>query len=192
RGRGMAGDAAGRIRSQWRQPSGGTGMKRRTNAVGDAADSREPRGLGSLAISVLIHAGLIALALAWVVQSLISAPDETTFTPPARRVEMPAKIREQKMSVARHDAMAPRPSYSQRVAASVPSANAVRVPEMPEMNLSKLLPLDPSELVSDQVSGLFGAAGYGRGTGSGTGGGGGRGGLSGMAFFDIRDSAHSV
>lgn len=166
---------------------------RRSRPAAERAEAvRESRGLGSLAVSVLLHAAMILLAVLWVVKRIFLAPEETVFEPPAKRVHLPAQIREQRMSVARHDAMAPRPSYSQRVAASVPSAGAVRVPQMPEMNLSKMLPLDPSELVSDQISGLIGAAGYGRGTGRGLSGGGGTGSGTGMAFFDIREAARSV
>jgi hypothetical protein len=53
-----------------------------------------------------------------------------------------------------------------------------------------MLPLDPSELVTDQVAALAGAAALGAGAGTGLAGAGGTG--TGMSFFDIQDAAQSV
>ncbi len=150
----------------------------------------EKGSVGTLAFSLMLHLGIIALAVLWVVSEiLIQAPPEA-FAPPEKRVQLPAQLREQALSNARHDAAAPRPSYSRRLASKAPAA--VMVPAMPEVDLKQMLPLDPSELVSDQISGMIGASGYGRGTGRGLGGGGGTGKGSGVAFFNIKDSAQSV
>lgn len=159
-----------------------------TREAGKASDAR--RSMGSLMVSVLLHAGLIGLAVVLVVSRYYVRPPETVFTPPPRVVKLPAQIREQALSAAKHDAAAPRPGYGKRVAASVPSP--VAVPKMPEVNLGQMLPLDPGELVSDQIAGMIGASGYGRGTGTGLAGGGGAGGGSGMAFFNLKDTAKSV
>ena len=94
------------------------------------------------------------------------------------------------MNVAKHDSMAPRPTYSRRLAGSGPST--IQVPEMPDVNLDQMLPLDPSEMVSDQIAGLIGSSGTGTGTGRGLGGAGGTGTGTGVAFFDIKDTAKSV
>lgn len=141
-------------------------------------------------VSVLVHAAIIGLAIIWVVKEAFTPPAAPDFKPPAKRVMLPAQIREQALSNARHDAAAPRPSYSKHMASKAPGP--VAVPAMPDVDLKQMLPLDPSELVSDQISGMIGASGYGRGTGRGLSGGGGTGKGTGMAFFDIRDSAKSV
>lgn len=150
----------------------------------------QPRAMGSLMVSVLLHAAIIGLAVIWVVREAFIPEEVPDFTPPARRVQLPAQIRAQALSNAKHDAAAPRPTYSKRMASTAPGP--VTVPAMPDVNLKQMLPLDPSELVSDQISGMIGASGYGRGGGRGISGGGGTGKGSGMAFFDIRDTAKSV
>ncbi|MES2705502.1 MAG: hypothetical protein V4726_02755 [Verrucomicrobiota bacterium] len=141
-------------------------------------------------ISILVHAVIIALAVVWVVREALMPDEVPDFTPPVKRVQLPAQIRAQALSNAKHDAAAPRPSFSKRMASTAPGP--VTVPAMPDVNLKQMLPLDPGELVSDQISGMIGASGYGRGTGRGISGGGGTGKGSGMAFFDIRDTAKSV
>ncbi len=154
------------------------------------AAPREKGSLGTLGISLLLHAAIIAGAVVFVVSEILIKPPEPAFSPPEKRVQLPAQLREQALSNARHDAAAPRPSYSQRMASKAPGP--VVVPAMPEVDLKQMLPLDPSELVSDQISGMIGASGYGRGTGRGLGGGGGTGKGSGIAFFDIKDTAKSL
>ena len=156
-----------------------------------AADLPPEKGtLGTLAVSIILHGIIIAVAVIWVVSEILIKPPEPEFTPPEKRVQLPAQLREQALSNARHDAAAPRPSYSQRLASKAPGP--VAVPAMPEVDMKQMLPLDPSELVSDQISGMIGASGYGRGTGRGLGGGGGTGKGSGVAFFDIKDTAKSL
>jgi hypothetical protein len=150
----------------------------------------EKGSLGTLGFSIILHAAIIAGAVIFVVSEIMIKPPEPAFEPPEKRVQLPAQLREQALSNAKHDAAAPRPSYSQRMAAKAPGP--VVVPPMPEVDLKQMLPLDPSELVSDQISGMIGASGYGRGTGRGLGGGGGTGKGSGVAFFDIKDTAKSL
>ncbi len=150
----------------------------------------EKTSLGTLALSIILHGIIIAIAVIWVVSEILIKPPEPEFTPPETRVQLPAQLREQALSNAKHDAAAPRPSYSQRMASKAPGP--VVVPAMPDVDLKQMLPLDPGELVSDQISGMIGASGYGRGTGRGLGGGGGTGKGSGVAFFDIKDTAKSL
>ena len=150
----------------------------------------EKGSLGTLGISIILHALIIAGAVVFVVSEILIKPPEPEFTAPEKRVQLPAQLREQALSNAKHDAAAPRPSYSQRMASKAPGP--VAVPAMPDVDLKQMLPLDPSELVSDQISGMIGASGYGRGTGRGLGGGGGTGKGSGIAFFDIKDTAKSL
>ena len=124
---------------------------------------------GGLFISVVVHAALLGLTVLVVVSRYFKPEEETVFVAQPR-VLVPAQIREHRMNVAKHAADAPRPSYSRRLSGSGPSA--VQVPEMPEVDLDQMLPLDPSAMVSDQIAGLIGSSGYGGGRGRGLSGGG--------------------
>ena len=135
---------------------------------------------GGLFISVVVHAALLGLTVLVVVSRYFKPEEETVFVAQPR-VLVPAQIREHRMNVAKHAADAPRPSYSRRLSGSGPSA--VQVPEMPEVDLDQMLPLDPSAMVSDQIAGLIGSSGYGGGSGAAGGG---------VAFFNIKDTAKSV
>ena len=155
-----------------------------------SAETRAPRPLGGLLVSIAVHGALVGLAVLVVVSRYFQPEEEAVFTP-APRVQLPAQIREHRMNVAKHDSMAPRPSYSRRLAADGPSA--IQVPEMPDVDLQQMLPLDPSEMVSDQIAGLIGSSGYGTGTGRGLSGAGGSGtAAGGIAFFNVKDTAASV
>lgn len=153
-------------------------------------EAGESKGMGSLMVSLLLHGAIVTMAILWVAKEAFTPEAVPDFKPPSKRVMLPAQIRQQALSNARHDAAAPRPSYSKHMASKAPGP--VAVPAMPDVDLKQMLPLDPSELVSDQISGMIGASGYGTGTGRGLGGGGGTGKGSGMAFFNIRDTAKSV
>src|SRR6187549_1194615 len=128
------------------------------------ANSR-PRG--ALLISLVAHGGMLGIAVVWIVSRYIGKEEEVPFVAQPR-VQLPAEIREHKMNVAKNDSMAPRPTYSRRLAGTGPST--IQVPEMPDVNLDQMLPLDPSEMVSDQIAGLIGSSGTGTGTGRGLGG----------------------
>src|SRR5688500_12946791 len=154
--------------------------------TGPNANSR-PRG--ALLISLVAHAGIAGIALTWIVSRYLGQEEEVAFVAQPR-VQLPAELRDHKMNVAKNDSMAPRPAYSRRLAGTGPST--IQVPEMPDVNLDQMLPLDPSEMVSDQIAGLIGSSGTGTGTGRGLGGAGGTGTGSGVAFFDIKDTAQSV
>ena len=149
----------------------------------------KPRTVRALLISLAVHGGIVTMAVLLVVSRYIGQVEEPEFIAQPR-VQLPAEIREHKMNVAKHDSMAPRPAYSRRLAGTGPST--IQVPEMPDVNLDQMLPLDPSEMVSDQIAGLIGSSGTGTGTGRGLGGAGGTGTGSGVAFFDIKDTAKSV
>jgi hypothetical protein len=99
-----------------------------------------------------------------------------------REVKIPPKPPEHKMNVAKHEAMAPKPTFNDKLVSTRPIDFAL--PEMPQVDLDQMLPLDPSELISDQVSGLVGSAALGSGFGQGMKGGGGTG--EGMNFFGVK------
>src|SRR6187455_3001739 len=101
----------------------------------------KPRTIRALFVSLAVHGGIVALAVLWVVSSYIGSQEESEFIAQPR-VQLPAEIREHKMNVAKHDSMAPRPAYSRRIAGTGPST--IQVPEMPDVNLDQMLPLDPS------------------------------------------------
>jgi hypothetical protein len=154
-----------------------------------AADSK-PRTGRSFFISLCVHGALVALAVGVVYREYLLPPEPEVEFQAEPRVQLPAQIREHLMNVSKHDSMAPRPTYSRRLSGAGPST--VQVPEMPDVDLDQMLPLDPSAMVSDQIASLVGASGSGIGTGRGIGGGGGTGSGSGVAFFNIRDTAKSV
>jgi hypothetical protein len=84
--------------------------------------------------------------------------------------------------------MAPKPVFSERFVSKRPTAFAL--PELPEMPVDQMIPLDPAELVADQLSTLGVGAGLGSALGAEFSGGGGQG--NGMSFFNIRDQSRSV
>ncbi|MEM7699386.1 MAG: hypothetical protein AAF236_13395 [Verrucomicrobiota bacterium] len=132
--------------------------------------------IGSIAVHVV---GLILFGL-WTVAQRFNRP-EAKFEM-KKTVKIPPKTPEHKMNVARHEAMTPKPTFSDKLVSTRPIDFAL--PEMPEIPLDQMLPLDPSELISDQVNGLVGSAALGSGMGSGMSGGGGTG--SGMSFFGVK------
>jgi hypothetical protein len=137
-------------------------------------------------IVILLHvlAGVIAGAI--VVARILMKP-EATFEA-AKDVRMPAKEREQKMNMAQFDANAPKPSFNDKLQSLKPAPFAL--PELPKVPMDQMLPLDPSAIVSDQVSSMVGASGLGSGSGSGGSGMGGTG--SGFSFLGIQTNAKRV
>lgn len=130
--------------------------------------------------SVVVHAVALLLFGLWTVAKHFSRP-EARFEM-KKVVKIPPKTPEHKMNVARHEAMAPKPTFNDKLVSTRPIEFAL--PEMPEVNLDQMLPLDPSELISDQVNGLVGSAALGSGLGQGFAGGGGTG--EGMSFFGVK------
>ncbi len=137
--------------------------------------------------SIIVHLVALAIFGIWVVARKYKQPAATFEV--TKRITIPTQTPEHKMNMAAHEAMAPKPSFNDKLVSTRPTEFAL--PDLPKVDLDQMLPLDPSELVSDQVSGLVGSAGLGSGQGSGLGGGGGSG-RSGMGFFGIEDAADSV
>jgi hypothetical protein len=133
---------------------------------------------------------LILVATAYVVAKIVTRKPEDVKFEARPTIRMQAQKREHQLSVAAHEAAAPKPSFSARITSTAPSK--VNLPPMPRINLAQMLPLDPSELVSDQVRSLTGSGGFGSGFGSGVRGGGGSGRGTGIAFFGTKDSGKSV
>jgi len=115
-------------------------------------------------------------------------PEAVFVAEPKKIVKIPPKTPRHKMNVAQHEASRPKPTFTQKLVSTKPSAFAL--PDLPQIDLDQMLPLDPSELVSDQVSSLMGSSGIGNGMGNGLLGGGGKGG--GLNFMGIESAGSRV
>jgi hypothetical protein len=135
---------------------------------------------------VLLHVGAGVVAGIFVVAKYI-------FPPPAnfvvkKDVRLPAKKREHKMNMASLDAAAPKPTFSDRMQSTRPTAFSL--PEMPQIPLDQAVPLDPSQLVADNVSSLAAADGIGTG-GVGSAGSAGFGG-KGISFLGVESTGSRI
>lgn len=163
------------------KPPKPTKKKRPPKSREEAQKSSRRTMITSIVVgSIVVH--LIALLLfgLWTVAQRFNRP-EARFEV-KKTVRIPPKTPEHKMNVARHEAMAPKPTFNDKLVSTRPIDFAL--PEMPEVDLDQMLPLDPSELISDQIAGLVGSAGLGSGLGDGLSGGGGTG--EGASLFGIR------
>ncbi len=130
--------------------------------------------------SIAVHVIALLLFGLWTVAKYFKRP-EARFEM-KKVVSIPPKTPEHRMNVAKHEAMAPKPTFNDKLISTRPIDFAL--PALPQIDMDQMLPLDPSELISDQVSGLVGSAGLGSGLGNGLSGGGGTG--DGMSFFGVQ------
>ncbi len=138
-----------------------------------------------IVVAVVVHLIIGVLAGVWIVaRHLIPKPAVFEVK---QELKLPAKEREHRMNMAEFDALTPKPSFSEKLASMRPTEFAL--PDLPQVPMDQIVPLDPSEIVSDQVSSMVGSAGLSAG-GFGAAGMGGKG--SGMSFFGIQDSGRSV
>lgn len=114
-------------------------------------------------------------------------PPPAVFTA-AKDIRLPAKKREHKMNMAALDAIAPKPSFSDRMQSTRPTAFSL--PAVPELPLDQMLPLDPSQIIADQVSSLSTSEAMGAGAGSAATGSGGFG--KGMSFLGIQSDGQRI
>jgi len=155
--------------------------KRPPRTKSEAESSRRMALIWSIVIgSIAVHAVALLLFGLWTVAKHFSRP-EARFEV-KKTVKIPPRTPEHKMNVAKHEAMAPKPSFNDKLISTRPIEFAL--PDLPQVNLDQMLPLDPSELISDQVNGLVGSAALGSGLGAGMSGGGGTG--KGMSFFGVK------
>ncbi len=130
--------------------------------------------------SVVAHLILGAAAGIWVIAKLYP-PAPAKFVV-KKDVRLPAQEREHRINMAEFEALTPKPSFTDKLASLRPTNFAL--PDLPKVPMDQMLPLDPSALISDQVSSLVGAAGMGAG---GAGGGSGLGGLgTSLSFMGIQ------
>ena len=145
-----------------------------------------------MVVSIII--GVILLHVAAGVVAGIFIVARYIFPPPAnfvvkKDIRLPAKKREHKMNMAAVDAMAPKPTLSDKMQSSRPAAFSL--PDVPNMPLDQMLPLDPSQLLADQMSSFSNAEALGTGSGSGAAGGGGFGG-KGISFLGVNTDGKRV
>lgn len=139
-------------------------------------------------VSVAIHliAGLIAGAVI-VARYLAEPPAEFKVT---KDIRIPAQEREHRMNMASFDGAAPKPSFTDKMQSMRPTAFAL--PELPKVPVDQMLPLDPSQILTEQVTTLAGTGGFGSGTGYGSGGGGGTGIGTGFSFMGIKSQGKRI
>lgn len=154
--------------------------KRKKPSAGDQEKSHRRALISSIVIgSVVVHVIALLLFGLWTVAKHFTRP-EARFEM-KKLVKIPPKTPEHKMNVAKHEAMTPKPTFNDKLISTRPIDFAL--PDLPQVDMDQMLPLDPSELISDQVSSLVGSAALGSGMGTGMGGGGGTG--KGMSLFGV-------
>jgi hypothetical protein len=138
-------------------------------------------------ISIGIHAAAAIVAgIVVVARYFAEAPAEFKTT---MDVRTPAKKREAKMNMASLDAIAPKPTFSDKMQSSRPTAFSL--PDIPNLPLDQMLPLDPSQLISDQMASLSNVEAMGSGSGAASAGAGGFG-DKGMSFLGIQSSGQRI
>ena len=156
-------------------------------------EAREKSKRASVLLSIfgmsaaLVLLGGLALGLLTLVE-YYKEPEAVFEAVPKKTIKIPPKTPQHKMNVAKHEASRPKPTFTRKLMSTKPSAFAL--PDLPQVNLDQMLPLDPSELVTDQVSSLMGSSGMGNGMGNGLLGGGGSG--NGMNFMGIESEGTRI
>lgn len=139
-------------------------------------------------VSVGIHViAAIVAGIVIVARYLAEPPAEFKVT---KDIRIPAQEREHKMNMAAFDGMAPKPSFTDKLQSLRPGALAL--PELPRIAMDQLLPLDPAEILTDQVAALTGTGGAGSGIGLGAAGGGGSGIETGFSFMGIESKGKRI
>jgi len=138
-----------------------------------------------VSLGVHVAAGVIA-GIVVVARYFTTPPAEFKA---ARDIRLPAKKREQKMNMAAFDAAAPKPTFSDRMQSTRPTTFSL--PDLPNIAMDQPLPLDPSQVISENINALGVGDGMGTGSGSGAAGAGGFGG-SGMSFLGVQSTGKRI
>ena len=149
-----------------------------------AARQRRKRLIVTVIVaSVAVHfIGAIGAGI-WIVARYFLPPTATFEV--KKEIRIAAEEREHRMNMAEFDAAQPKPTFTDKMSSARPTEFSL--PELPLMPVDAATTVDPSDIVSDQLSALAGA-----GAGSGTGSGGGGKGGSAVSFFGISDMATRV
>ena len=118
-------------------------------------------------IGIHVAAGIIA-GIVIIARFFAEPAAEFTVT---KDIRVPVQDREHKMNMAAFDGMAPKPSFTDKLQSLRPGP--IALPEIPKVPMDQLLPLDPAEILADQVATLTGTAGLGSGVAPGAAGSGG-------------------
>ncbi|MFZ9964786.1 MAG: hypothetical protein ACO3GO_06215 [Terrimicrobiaceae bacterium] len=145
-----------------------------------------------MVVSILIGVVLLHVAAGVVAGIFIVA--KYIFPPPAnfmvkKDVRLPAKKREHKMNMASFDAIAPKPTLSDKMQSSRPTKFSL--PDLPAMPLDQMLPLDPSQLLADQMASISNTDALGAKSGAAAAGSGGFGG-KGLSFLGLDSNGQRV
>jgi hypothetical protein len=155
--------------------------------ISSGGSSRRRLVITIILISIGIHvaAGIVA-GIIVVARYFAEAPAEFKTT---KDVRIPAKKREAKMNMAALDAIAPKPTFSDKMQSSRPTAFSL--PDVPNLPLDQMLPLDPSQFIGDQIASLSNIGAMGTGSGAASAGAGGFG-DKGMSFLGIQSSGQRI
>ncbi len=168
-------------------------QKPKRQAKAPPADGSPPKQRGLIATiiigTVLIHVGALVLFGLWVVARQFSKPEAVFEVKQTLKVPI-QKTPEHRMNTAAHEAAAPKPVFQDKLISTRPAKFAL--PDIPKLDLKQMLPLDPSELVSDQVTSLVGTAGFGLGGGAGLSGSGGLGKGSNFSFMGLQAQGQRI
>ncbi len=158
------------------------------------ADGQPPKQRGLIFTiflgAVIIHVVLLLIFGLFIVAQKFAKPEAVFEVRETLKIPV-QQTPQHKMNAAAHQAAAPKPTFQDKLISSRPTSFAL--PELPKLDLQQMLPLDPSELVSDQVASLVGTAGFGAGGGAGLSGAGGLGkGLSKLSFMGIQAEGQRI
>src|SRR5262245_44919053 len=112
-------------------------------------------GIVLASIGIHVAAGIVA-GIVIIARFLAEPTAEFKVT---KDIRLPVQDREHRMNMAAFDGMAPKPSFTDKLQSLRPSP--LTLPEVPKMSMGELLPLDPAEILADQVTTLTGTAGLG-------------------------------
>ncbi len=139
-----------------------------------------------LVVSLIAHIiGLILFGV-WTVAQRFKRP-EARFEM-SQKVVIPPKPPDHKMASAEYESMMASPVLSEKLLTQRPLDFAL--PDLPTTDLSAVLPADPSQMVSDQVSVLSGVSGLGDALSRGLGGKGM--GKAGVSFFGMQAEGERI
>ncbi len=140
--------------------------------------------------AVIVHVVALILFGLFIVARQFAKPEAVFEVREQLRIPV-QQTPQHKMNAAAHQAAAPKPVFQDKLISTRPTTFAL--PDLPKMDLQQMLPLDPSELVSDQVTSLVGTAGLGLGGGAGLAGAGGIGkGLTKLSFMGIQAQGQRI
>jgi hypothetical protein len=138
-------------------------------------------------VGIHVAAGIIAGIV--IIARFFAEPwAEFTVT---KDIRVPVQDREHKMNMAAFDGMTPKPSFTDKLQSLRPGP--IALPEIPKVPMDQLLPLDPAEILADQVATLTGTAGLGSGVAPGAAGSGGSARIqSSFSFMGIESTGRRI